>query len=64
MEDQPSPHPGRVPDVRVRVNAECVSYRLRVATLRGATTHLVVRCAPDGTLYAAIEHVLADTQTP
>jgi hypothetical protein len=43
--------------VRVRAGEDWVSYRLRVAALRGTTTHLVLRCAPDGEIYASIEHV-------
>jgi hypothetical protein len=64
MEDQPSPHPGRLPEKLVRAEADWVSYRLRVAVVRGATTHLVLRCAPDGTIYAAIDHVPADKPIP
>lgn len=57
MEKQPAPHPGRLPEVRVRAGEDWVSYRLRVAMLRGTTTHLILRCAPDGEIYASIEHV-------
>jgi hypothetical protein len=57
MEKEPTPRPGRLPEVRVKVGEDWVSYRLRVAALRGATTHLILRCAPDGEIYASIEHV-------
>jgi hypothetical protein len=57
MEDHSLPRPGRLPEVRVRAGEDWVSYRLRVAALRGTTTHLVLRCAPDGEIYASIEHV-------
>jgi len=30
---------------------------LRVNMLRGTTTHLVLRCAPDGEIFVSIEHV-------
>jgi hypothetical protein len=56
MEKQPAPRPGRLPEVRVRVGEDWVSYRLRVNVLRGTITHLVLRCAPDGSIYASIEH--------
>ena len=49
------------PEVRVRLGEDWVSYRLRVATLCGATTYLVLRYAPDGGLSAAIEYQATDT---
>jgi hypothetical protein len=61
MDKRPSPRPGQLPEVRVRVGEDWVSYRLRVGMVRGATTHLIVRCAPDGEIYAAIELVPSDT---
>lgn len=57
MEKEPAPRPGRLPEVRVRAGEDWVSYRLRVATHRGFTTHLILRCAPDGEIHASIEHV-------
>ncbi|HWF86717.1 MAG TPA: hypothetical protein VG222_17785 [Vicinamibacterales bacterium] len=41
----------------MRVGEDWVSYRLRVAGLRGTTTYLILRCAPDGEIYSSIEYV-------
>jgi hypothetical protein len=57
MKKEPEPRPGRLPEVRVRVGEDWVSYRLRVAALRGTTTYLILRCAPDGEIYSSIEYV-------
>ena len=57
----PQPRPGALPEVRVRVGEDWVTYRFRFRASAGLETQLVLRFDGNGEIYASIDLMNART---